>query len=794
MAITISGQNNNDKILASDGVLDSISGFNVVGVMTATTFDVTTKHTANHIDVGSTIQLGNAGIITATTLIGNVTGNVNSTSNLLLQISGSEKFRVGNGGQLGIGGANYGSSGQVLTSGGSGSAPTWSTIASDKITEGNTEAEVIDTGSDGHFKVTTEGSERLRIDSNGRVMIRTTTAGAHSSDLTIGGTTGAGRIMIRSANNGGGYINFQDTTGSTVDGSIEYNHVLNSFNFYFESQERFRIHTQGMLGLSGANYGTSGQVLTSAGTGSPVSWTTIPAQATIANNADNRVITGGSGVNLNGEANLTFNGTSLGINDSSGNAKLIVSGNSDTSDADCQIRIYDTDSTVGSQIPSISFWGGSTQLAYIRGTSTGLRFYTGSSGSMSFAGSFDNSQRLLLGSDSNINVAGHDSSLLVTGSDYNKHTINIIANENTNRGAMLQFAKNRSGSVGGATVVQDNDYIGQIRFVAADSADLNSRVAEIHAAVDGTPGANDTPGRLAFMTTPDGSDSSVERVRITSGGTTRIGDSTAYSSLGDSDYQCVIHPNRSNSSKAALGLHIKQTGGQGGGAAADSICLRVDNTANYNNATHQYGIYTDVNQQYVASTTGCRVETQGTYGQTHVFDGLLQKGVNAATDGITFKSNIVQTGTELGSTYHMRCYNNGSERLRITLGGNIQNTNNSYGQISDVKFKENIVDANSQWDDIKAIKVRNFNFKSSTGFETHKQIGVIAQELETVSAGLIDTTNDTELNESTGEGTVTGTTKYVKYSILYMKAVKALQEAQARIEALEARVATLEGS
>ena len=49
MAITISGQNNNDKILASDGVLDSISGFNVVGVMTASTFDVNKKHTANHL-------------------------------------------------------------------------------------------------------------------------------------------------------------------------------------------------------------------------------------------------------------------------------------------------------------------------------------------------------------------------------------------------------------------------------------------------------------------------------------------------------------------------------------------------------------------------------------------------------------------------------------------------------------------------------------------------------------------------------------------------------------------------
>ena len=135
MAITISGQNNNDKILASDGVLDQISGFNIVGVLTASTFECTGEITANHIDVGSTIQLGNAGIITATTLIGNVTGNVNSTSNLLLQISGNEKFRVGNNGQLGIGGANYGSSGQVLTSAGSGSAPTWTTISSDLVSD-----------------------------------------------------------------------------------------------------------------------------------------------------------------------------------------------------------------------------------------------------------------------------------------------------------------------------------------------------------------------------------------------------------------------------------------------------------------------------------------------------------------------------------------------------------------------------------------------------------------------------------------------------------------------------------
>ena len=49
-----------------------------------------------------------------------------------------------------------------ITSAASGTVPD-----ADKISEGNTEAEVVDTGSDGHFKVTTEGDERLRIDSSG---------------------------------------------------------------------------------------------------------------------------------------------------------------------------------------------------------------------------------------------------------------------------------------------------------------------------------------------------------------------------------------------------------------------------------------------------------------------------------------------------------------------------------------------------------------------------------------------------------------------------------------------------
>ena len=136
MAITISGENNNDRILASDGVIDEISGINIVGLLTA-----------SHLDVGNNIQLGNAGIITATTFIGNLTGNVNSTSPLLLQTDGGERFRITGNNELGIAGANYGSAGQVLTSGGSGNAVSWTTIAAQANISNNADNRIITGGS-----------------------------------------------------------------------------------------------------------------------------------------------------------------------------------------------------------------------------------------------------------------------------------------------------------------------------------------------------------------------------------------------------------------------------------------------------------------------------------------------------------------------------------------------------------------------------------------------------------------------------------------------------------------------
>ena len=109
--------------------------------------------------------------------------------------------------------------------------------------------------------------------------------------------------------------------------------------------------------------------------------------------------------------------------------------------------------------------------------------------------------------------------------------------------------------------------------------------------------------------------------------------------------------------------------------------------------------------------------------------------------------------------------------------------------MSDQKLKENIVDSGSQWEDIKAIRVRKYSMKEDN-LDAPNMLGVIAQELEASGMSVLVTeTPDKDPNTNQNLGT---TTKSVSYSIMYMKAIKALQEAMAKIEDLEARVKTLE--
>ena len=124
----------------------------------------------------------------------------------------------------------------------------------------------------------------------------------------------------------------------------------------------------------------------------------------------------------------------------------------------------------------------------------------------------------------------------------------------------------------------------------------------------------------------------------------------------------------------------------------------------------------------------------------------------------------------------------------IEANGDFLSATNSYGSLSDERFKQDIVDSGSQWDDIKAMRVRKYrrkNMVATEGDNAPVEIGVIAQELEASGmGGLVKTKPKGEEHKEE--------LKVVKYTVLYMKAVKALQEAMARIETLEAKVTALE--
>jgi hypothetical protein len=146
---------------------------------------------------------------------------------------------------------------------------------------------------------------------------------------------------------------------------------------------------------------------------------------------------------------------------------------------------------------------------------------------------------------------------------------------------------------------------------------------------------------------------------------------------------------------------------------------------------------------------------------------------------------MIQSG---GESYLMIMRNSsGVDQLQIESDGDIRNVNNSYGVISDIKLKENITDANNQWNDIKNLRVVNFNFTEASGYSQHRQIGFVAQEVELVSPSLVSESIDRD--EAGNElGTVT---KSVRSSIIFIKAVKALQEAMDRIESQQSQIDAL---
>jgi hypothetical protein len=166
--------------------------------------------------------------------------------------------------------------------------------------------------------------------------------------------------------------------------------------------------------------------------------------------------------------------------------------------------------------------------------------------------------------------------------------------------------------------------------------------------------------------------------------------------------------------------------------------------------------------------------------------GKLNIQINSA-NGIGIKNNLNGVSNPTGllsytsasmnaGGYHMvfqAAPTSGSDTnmLLCNLNGNLRNRNNSYGQYSDETIKENITDATPKLEDVKKLKVKNFNFIG----DDLKQIGLIAQETEKVFPGLVED----DLNPQGDR------IKSLKYSVLVPILVKAIQELEVRVKELE---------
>jgi hypothetical protein len=131
----------------------------------------------------------------------------------------------------------------------------------------------------------TNNAERMRIDSSGNVAIGRTASISYKLDVDAGAGSAA-RLL---SNNAQLLVGFNSTSFNYYDADTQI--FRNN-----AGTERFRIGTAGQLGIGGANYGSSGQVLTSNGSGSAPSWA-LPTEYKIveASTTTNRTLVGDSG-------------------------------------------------------------------------------------------------------------------------------------------------------------------------------------------------------------------------------------------------------------------------------------------------------------------------------------------------------------------------------------------------------------------------------------------------------------------------------------------------------------------
>ena len=362
---------------------------------------------------------------------------------------------------------------------------------------------------------------------------------------------------------------------------------------------------------------------------------------TINNNADNRVITGSGTANtLEGEANLTFDGSKLTV--SSTLPEIFLT---DTNASNARGRLNanggglllgaDNDNAAADSV--ISFAVDGSERARL-----------------------DSAGRLLVGTTTDVAGGAISSKIQVRSTSYTA-AIAIVANRSASSGGNFSFTKTRGTSEGDTTIVQSGDTLGTINFFGADGTSDEANGASIYAAVDGTPGANDMPGRLILATTADGAASPTERLRITSSGDLGLGTSSPDRKLDVSGTGNVYGKFQSTNSTGA-GIEVKDSG--------QNWLIQADNGGSQQSLAF-----------YDLANTSYRVHMKSN-GNVEIVNGDLKF---ASGHGIDFSATGDGSGTMTNEL--LDDYEEGTWSISVTPGGgsfSVSHMNARYVRIGNV--------------------------------------------------------------------------------------------------------------
>ena len=373
------------------------------------------------------------------------------------------------------------------------------------------------TGSTAHLAFWTRDDERLRITSTGRVVIGSdsarTVGGSVSRLFQVEGTDGGSGISItRNSNNASTpTLDFGKSRGNSVGSNVivQEDDQLGVIQFCGSDGTDTQTEAAQIAGLVDGTPGSNDMpgrlVFKTTPDGSPTSLERFRITST-------GLIRMGNGAEANTEAHVT----AAIFQNTTGAATILKLGNTNTPSSANNRAIEFCDGAGGTE--------GSSKYTYarIKAERTG----GSNAGRLIFSTKPDNSngpsEALRILSDGKV-LIGHDTNifnykLAVFGTDGGHSGISASRFSNDTSPSSLILSKSRGTTIGSYTIVQDDDEVGMIDFRGSDGTDNISKVAEIKASIDGTPGSNDMPGRLQFHVTADGASSTTERLRIAADG------------------------------------------------------------------------------------------------------------------------------------------------------------------------------------------------------------------------------------------------------------------------------------